>query len=467
MTQQVPLISVYITNHNYGKYIRESIESVLLQTMTDFEIIIIDDGSDDNSRQIIEEYATHEKIKVIFQNRRGLNVTNNIAMRAAAGKYIMRLDADDYLDPNALLVMSNALENDDTLGLVFPDYYLIDESGNIQTVEKRHNFSSEVTLMDQPAHGACTMIRREFLMQLNGYDERYECQDGYELWVKFIDQYKVNNVSTPLFYYRQHGKNLTSNEAKILRARAEIKKNHVNDRHKTTLGTVALIPVRDYKNDKYHLALEQLDGRSLIDWKIQEAIEAKKLSSVIVSSPDPLIEKYVRHVYSNNDKVHFIFRNIELARLNIDLSGTIDHILQSKVISNQRPDALMVLSLEFPFIGRDIIDDAIHTMEIFNSDTLISARPETNMFFQHHGSGLKPILNQEKFSRLEREALYRYTGGLNLAKIDFFKETRKTVGGKVGHIIIDQIAAHGVHTEYDLEIAKLLAKNYRTLSMWE
>jgi len=94
-----PLVTVYITNYNYGRYLSQAIESVLNQTFTDFELIVVDDGSVDDSRDIIRQYQGHPKVRTIFQENQGLNKTNNIALRSARGKYIMRLDADDYLDP--------------------------------------------------------------------------------------------------------------------------------------------------------------------------------------------------------------------------------------------------------------------------------------------------------------------------------------------------------------------------------
>src|SRR5437867_4568566 len=92
-----PLVTVYITSHNYGQFIYESIESVLNQTMKDYELIIIDDGSTDNSRDIIAQYDGRANMQVIYQQQKGLTVSNNIALRLARGKYLMRLDADDYL----------------------------------------------------------------------------------------------------------------------------------------------------------------------------------------------------------------------------------------------------------------------------------------------------------------------------------------------------------------------------------
>ena len=75
MLKQEPLVTVYITNHNYGKYIEYAIKSVLNQTLQDFELIIIDDGSEDNSREIIEKYTELENVTSIYQNNKGLNVT--------------------------------------------------------------------------------------------------------------------------------------------------------------------------------------------------------------------------------------------------------------------------------------------------------------------------------------------------------------------------------------------------------
>ena len=456
--KETPLVSVYITNHNYGDYIEQAIQSVLHQTMEDFEVIIIDDGSTDHSKDVIEQYRHHDRIKIIYQQNKGLNITNNIAMRAASGKYIMRLDADDFLDTNALLVLSDALEKDDSLGLVFPDYYLIDGSGEVLNIEKRHDFNKDVTLMDQPAHGACTMIRRDFLMQLNGYDERYECQDGYELWMKFINHFKVKNISTPLFHYRQHGANLTSNEKKILTTRAKIKEDFANHKNIDSPKTLCIIPVRDIKTSKRNIAFEKIGDKSLLDWKIQQALDANKIEKVVISSPDELVKNHIAAYYPNAHKLKFSERDTNLTQLNTDLTETVKDVLKKiKKEDNYEPDVIMVLSVEFPFIDSDIINDAINTLNIFNSDSLISVRSETNMFFQHHGNGMKAILNQEKFTKLEREALYRYTGGISLVRTEYFEKNKKIIGGKVGHIVIDQKAAHGIHSTFDFEIAEYIA----------
>ena len=83
---QNPLVTVYITNHNYERYISKSIKSVLNQSMNNYELIIIDDGSKDNSKRIINKFKKNKKIISVFQKNKGLTVSNNLALRLAKGK---------------------------------------------------------------------------------------------------------------------------------------------------------------------------------------------------------------------------------------------------------------------------------------------------------------------------------------------------------------------------------------------
>ena len=96
-------------NYNYGSFIEESVNSVLKQSYKDWELLIIDDGSTDNSLDVLKKFNNHKQIKIIKQKNKGLNVTNNIAIRLSISEYITRLDPDDFLDENYLLVVSDVL----------------------------------------------------------------------------------------------------------------------------------------------------------------------------------------------------------------------------------------------------------------------------------------------------------------------------------------------------------------------
>ena len=190
MKNKQSLVTIYITNHNYGRFLKQSIDSVLDQSLKKFDLIIIDDGSKDNSKEIIKKYIKLPNVTVIFQKRKGLAISNNIALNLAKGKYIMRLDADDYLNKYAIQLMSDHLEQNPDFGLVYPDFYLTDESGNITSIFKNNKINKNSTLT-QPANGACTMFRTKFLKKIGGYNETYICQDGLDIWLRYIKKYKV------------------------------------------------------------------------------------------------------------------------------------------------------------------------------------------------------------------------------------------------------------------------------------
>ena len=456
MNKENFLVTVYITNFNYGKFIKQAIESVLMQTEQSFELIIIDDGSTDNSKEIIEKYKDLKNIRIVYQKNKGLNVTNNIALRAARGKYIVRLDADDYFSPNALELLLEKLESDSMLGMVFPDYFLVDTQGEVLERQKRHDFDNEVKLFDQAAHGACTMIRVQFLREIGGYDESFSCQDGYELWVKFTSKFKVSNINEPLFYYRKHGKNLTSNEDRILDTRATINSKFVK-KFKKEIKSVAIIPVRGEGNDIYKLPF---GSHTLLEEKINQALESNFITKVIVTSPDENIKQLINDKYENLDKVSFFYRDKSKTRINVDLNSTLELIVEK--FKNLDFKAITILAIEFPFLKPSKIDDAINTMVLFDADSLISVRNTNKLLFRHNGRGMNPILGMEKFTKMEREMLYFHSGGISVSTRKNFEKNNKMLSGKVGHILLDQKSAFEINTEFDMKIATLIKNDINT-----
>ena len=124
------LVSIYITNFNYSEYIEKSIRSVLSQTYEKIEIIIIDDNSTDNSKQILNKYLKHPKIKVLFNKKNlGLLKSSNIAIKASKGEYIMRLDADDYLDKKIVETFVQRIVRGPKIAMVYSDYHEVNSEG--------------------------------------------------------------------------------------------------------------------------------------------------------------------------------------------------------------------------------------------------------------------------------------------------------------------------------------------------
>ena len=125
-----PKVTVYITCYNYGKHFEKAFLSVKNQIFKNWELIIIDDFSKDNSVSVINNLVKNDEknIKKYFnKENKGLAYCANLALENAKGEYIIRLDADDYLDEAALLVMASFLDENPNIALVYPNYYYIDE----------------------------------------------------------------------------------------------------------------------------------------------------------------------------------------------------------------------------------------------------------------------------------------------------------------------------------------------------
>ena len=235
-----PLVTIYIVNHNYGAYIQKAINSVFNQTYKNIQLLIIDNGSTDNSRELLKKISP-QNASVILQKNKGLIFANNLAIKISKGKFIMRLDADDWLDKTAISTMIKEFNKNSQVGLIFPNYYEVDERGKNPVLVERHNFN-KVTLLDQPAHGACTIFRKELMEKVGFYDEEFNCQDGFDIWLKFIKKYKIKNIKKPLFFYRQHNKSLTKNESNILKTRNKILIKNIQN--KKLKNIYAVIPIR-------------------------------------------------------------------------------------------------------------------------------------------------------------------------------------------------------------------------------
>lgn len=447
----MPKITVYIPAHNNEKYLTKAIQSVLDQKFNDWELIVIDDGSRDNTREILRKFEHQAKIKIIYQENKGLTITNNIALRIANGEYIIRLDGDDFLDENALLVLSNVLDTHPEVGLVYPDWYNVDEDSEIIDIERRNKVNESI-LFDMPAHGACTMIRKRCLLELGGYNENISCQDGYDLWLRFIERYKIYNVNCPLFYYRRHEKNLTRDQKRIIQTRGSIKRNFVKNKFKdNVLKVAAVIPVRGYSEYYSDQALKELNNKKLIDYTLEEALKTNLLDRVILTTNDDSILDYCKKY----KEITTIKRPDDLCKLNSNIMGTLNYVLDKLEKENYSPDAVMSLYVNSPLRKARHIEKAIDTMMIFNVDTVISVRENLSNHYQHHSKGLRPLFTKRKL-RLERDALYEEDGSIYLTKTKFIRTNSH--GEKIGHIIMLKEEGINIHDEFDFWLVEKILR---------
>ena len=282
---RAPRISVYVVSRDYGRFLSEAVESVLRQHSEDWELLLIDDGSTDDTADVIRLYSGDPRVRIFTTPGIGLPAVCNLAMRESRGKYLIRLDGDDVFDENALLVLSSYLERDPDLALVFPDYYLMDEGGEILAHERRQKLEDGGgQLMAAPPNGACTMVRKTVLESIGGYREDLGAQDGFDLWAKVRHTHRALNVNLPLFYYRRHGQNLTNSSYRILAARRQITKDAVTTQLERCRPLLAVIPCRrnyDFRTDLWSV---ELNGKSLLKRKLETCLASSLFDHVIVAS---------------------------------------------------------------------------------------------------------------------------------------------------------------------------------------
>ena len=217
------LVTVYITNFNYGKYLEKSIQSVLKQSYKNLFLIIIDDNSKDNSKKILLNYKKKKNIKIFFNKKnRGLIRSANLALKHSKGNYILRLDADDYLHKNAIKDLIESIRDKKKAVMTFPNFYKINKKYKIIS---KYSYKNKIDydLYDKPAHGACCLIKISFLKKIGGYNETFDRQDGHYLWYSILSSKKtISHINKFLFYYRMHKDNLSKQKKKILLTRLKI-----------------------------------------------------------------------------------------------------------------------------------------------------------------------------------------------------------------------------------------------------
>lgn len=460
----LPLVTVYVVNHNYGRFLRKAVDSVLEQDYPALEVIVVDDASKDDSEAVLASLAKDPRIRVIRQTtNHGLTACCNTAIRGSAGEFVMRLDADDYLEPSAVGKMAAALAAEPAAVLVFPDYWEVDSRDEVIRRVQRHDFSALESLSDLPAHGACTMVRRTFLDRIGGYDETINRQDGLDLWLNVGPGDRVLNIGEPLFNYRQHGDNLTRDERALLRARARLLSKHVRKRGLPEPRVLCVVPVRGPVVDPANLSLAMLGDRPLIEWTVDEALLCRGVRRVVVSSPDARVRDLVEQRYGSRVGSHT--RHVGMAGLNVDVAETLNAVLADELNRGRRYDALMVLTVESPFRNAMFMQQAIDVMQLFGSDGVVAVRHEDEEFYRHDGLGLHQIRDDHRL-RLERDDMFRHCGGMRLVKlaptgcghdVSEYLSVHRSAPAQLSHVLLDQLSGFVIRSELDWDIAQHLA----------
>jgi glycosyltransferase involved in cell wall biosynthesis len=200
-----PAVSVVIATHNYGRFLRGAVESVLAQTFDDFELIVIDDGSTDATPCIMRPYLTDPRVRYLRTAHRGQPAAKNAGVDLARAPLIAFLDGDDVWLPMKLERQVALFQADADLGVVYARRWLIDEHGRHLEYEQPslyRGFVLEALFRTNFVCFSSAVVRRAVLDEAGAFDEGLSLAIDYDLWLRVALSHPFDYVDEPLVEYR-------------------------------------------------------------------------------------------------------------------------------------------------------------------------------------------------------------------------------------------------------------------------
>jgi glycosyltransferase involved in cell wall biosynthesis len=225
-SQKRPLVSVQMPVYNGAEYLAEAIDSVLCQTLENFEFIIIDDGSTDNSLAILQVYAGRDaRIRLFTRENRGLSATQHELVTLARGEFIAQLDQDDIALPQRLDLQVDFLNKNSAVVCVGGSYQLIDGAGRYLTTLRLPTDNLEIQAANLQGHCAllhpAAMMRRGAVLSVGSYDTSYNTATDIDLWLRLGEIGQLANLDSVILKYRLHVKSASENAGKSQREEAK------------------------------------------------------------------------------------------------------------------------------------------------------------------------------------------------------------------------------------------------------
>ncbi len=212
---QRPLVSVVIPNYNYARYLSEAIDSVLAQTYPKIEVIVVDDGSTDESIPKLRQYGS--RIQYIQQKNQGVAAARNRGIHQSVGELIAFLDADDYWLPLKIERQVEQFIKAPGLGMVHCGVIEFGEVTGVEVIRldgQQGDVADELLLLQRSVilgGGSGLIVQRSILEEIQGFDTHLSTSADWDLFYRIARKYRVGFVAEPLVKYRRHRSNMHSN----------------------------------------------------------------------------------------------------------------------------------------------------------------------------------------------------------------------------------------------------------------
>jgi len=199
-------VSVVVANYNMGRFVRQAVHSVLAQTYPVHEIIVVDDGSSDNSSEELQEFSGHPSVRVIFQRNGGQAKAKNRGILEATGDFIGFCDADDMWTPTKLERQLPVFDEDPLIGVVHTNFVRISVDGAVLGTPSRQYYDGWIAgrlLVDNFVNGMASVVRRECFNRVGVFDESLPMGIDYDLWLRISPHYMFRFIDERAYLYRQ------------------------------------------------------------------------------------------------------------------------------------------------------------------------------------------------------------------------------------------------------------------------
>lgn len=211
----LPKISVVIPNYNYAKYVSRAIDSVLAQTYLNTEIVVVDDGSKDESHAILDGYG--DRIKLLKQQNQGVSMARNSGVASSSGEFVAFLDADDIWLPEKLERQMQKFFDDEEIGLVHCSMTFIDPDDEVcgeNRDGKQGWLATDIIRLKAGAvigAGSTALVKRSVFEKVEGFDRRLTTAADWEFCYRVAVNHKIGFVEESLVLYRIHNSNMHNN----------------------------------------------------------------------------------------------------------------------------------------------------------------------------------------------------------------------------------------------------------------
>lgn len=214
-------VSINIAVFNGERFLQECLESILHQTMRDFEIVIVDDGSNDRTPEILAEYHQKDQRIKVYTNTKneGIAFSRNRALSESSSKYIAVMDADDIALPNRLQLQTDFLDDKQDFALVGGGAEIIDVENNVIgkiVASQGTGFLKWLLLFRNPFVHSSIMFRRATISSFGGYNPQYQVAQDYDLYARLSLRYHVENIPSSVVRYRVWGGGISNKSEKVL-----------------------------------------------------------------------------------------------------------------------------------------------------------------------------------------------------------------------------------------------------------